>query len=91
MPLERPQREPLLGPDGRVSRRWTDFFAGLDSGNSASADFEAESRLTAGGLDTSSDVRRIKAQQREPVAVPAQDRRVSRMHAVLREMKFLES
>lgn len=91
MPLERPLREPIIGADGQMSRRWKEFFAGLDEGSNTSASFEAESRLTAGGLDTSGDVRRIKAQQREPVPFPAQDRRVSRMHAMLRELKFLES
>ncbi len=91
MPHEQPLREPIIGPDGQMSRRWKEYFAHIDTDQGVSADFEAESRVTAGGGDVSGDLRRLKALQREPVWVQTQDRRVSRILSLLREMQFLES
>jgi hypothetical protein len=91
LPHDQPLREPIIGPDGQVSRRWKEYFAHLDTDQGVSADFEAESRVTVGGPDHSGDVRRLMAQQRHPPQVQTQDRRVSRILSLLREMQFLES
>lgn len=60
MPLERPLREPIIGPDGQMSRRWKDYFDSLDVGQGTSIEFETESRFQSGAVDYGSDVRRLR-------------------------------
>lgn len=88
---ERPLREPLIGQDGQLSRRWKDYFDALDTGQETSDTFEIEQRLvgeSSSAAILAHDLRRKT--RKDPPDYPVQDRRVSRLQAQLRELRFLE-
>jgi peptidoglycan hydrolase-like protein with peptidoglycan-binding domain len=90
LPLERPLREPIIGPDGQMSRRWADYFDSLDTGQVTSSTVETDAYFVGQDSVLQGEIRRLKA-KRDPVDVPAQDRRVGQIQAQLRNLKFLES
>lgn len=93
MPLERPRRSPVVMENGQNDPRWLQYFDNLDTDQTESEGFEAATRFQAGETGSlSGSVRQLKAAQRETLhlPVPMTDRRVGRLQAVVREMRFLE-
>jgi hypothetical protein len=61
LPLESPLREPIIGPDGQMSRRWKDYFANLDVGQVTSTTYEVEAKFQGDPPSYGSEVRRLKS------------------------------
>lgn len=85
MPLERPRRRSVVGPDGLTDPAWTRYFDSLDTDQSVTVSFETETRFQGTGETVDPAVRQTRAR------VVATETRLTALETSLREIDFLGS